>query len=78
MQIAQTPTAAGFAETIASMRGKDRREAVACAAIETGGLYPYPFPRSALVEIQLHGICAAGIGEDEAIQNWITKARAAQ
>ncbi|ATG35935.1 hypothetical protein PhaeoP23_01793 [Phaeobacter piscinae] len=66
-------TAARFAQTIAQLRGRERRDAVACAVIETGGLYPLPFPKRALVEIQLHGVCATGIGEDEAISNWIAK-----
>jgi hypothetical protein len=74
MQIEQSPTAANFAATISTMRGKDRRETVACAVIESGGLYPYPFPGSVLVEIQLHGICATGTGEDDAIENWIAAA----
>ncbi|UWR66264.1 hypothetical protein K4L02_08595 [Phaeobacter inhibens] len=66
-------TAARFAQTIAQLQGRERRDAVACAVIETGGLYPFPFPKRALVEIQLHGVCATGIGEDEAISNWIDK-----
>ncbi|UWS06419.1 hypothetical protein [Phaeobacter inhibens] len=66
-------TAARFAQTITQLQGRDRRDAVACAVIETGGLYPFPFPKRALVEIQLHGVCATGIGEDEAISNWIDK-----
>ncbi|MFV1504982.1 hypothetical protein VWY03_04980 [Phaeobacter sp. JH20_09] len=71
-------TAARFAQSIAQLQGRERRDAVACAVIETGGLYPFPFPKRALVEIQLHGVCATGvcatgIGEDEAISNWIAK-----
>ncbi|UWS06782.1 hypothetical protein [Phaeobacter inhibens] len=66
-------TAARFAQTIAQLQGRERRDAVACAVIETGGLYPFPFPKRALVEIQLHSVCATGIGEDEAISNWIDK-----
>ncbi|WP_027259137.1 hypothetical protein [Leisingera aquimarina] len=77
MTIEQADTAARFAETIAGMIGRDRRDTVACAVIETGGLYPYQAPAQALVEIQLHGICATGTGEDEAIDNWIAKARLA-
>ncbi|NSY36839.1 hypothetical protein [Leisingera sp. ANG59] len=77
MQIEQSDTAARFAETIAGMTGSDRRDTVACAVIETGGLYPYQVPPQTLVEIQLHGIWATGAGEDEAIDNWIAKARRA-
>ncbi|AUR12895.1 hypothetical protein PhaeoP48_02933 [Phaeobacter inhibens] len=73
MQIEQSDRAARFAQTIAQLQGRERRDAVACAVIETGGLYPFPFPKRALVEIQLYGVCAIGIGEDEAISNWIAK-----
>ncbi|MBY6056791.1 hypothetical protein [Leisingera daeponensis] len=68
-------TARKFAETIAELRGRERQDSVACAVIETGGLYPHATPPNSLVEIQLHGVFATGMGEDEAIDNWIAKAR---
>lgn len=74
MQIAQSATAARFAQTIAGMTGRDRRDSVASAVIETGGIYPAQVPPQALVEIRLHGISAAGQGEDDAIDNWIAAA----
>ncbi|MFY0309658.1 hypothetical protein ACFMBG_07145 [Leisingera sp. D0M16] len=67
-------TARAFAETIAKLKGRERQDSVACAVIETGGLYPYSMPPNSLVEIQLHGVFATGMGEDEAIGNWIAKA----
>lgn len=74
MQIAQSATAASFAKTISKMTGKDRRDSVASAVIETGGIYPERVPLQALVGIQLHGINATGRGEDDAIDNWIAAA----
>lgn len=38
MQIEQSDRAARFAQTIAQLQGRERRDAVACAVIETGGL----------------------------------------
>ena len=66
--------AAIFAKTLSQLTGRERRDAVACAVIESGGLYPYPMPRRALMEIQLHDVNASGIGEDQAIDNWIAAA----
>lgn len=74
MQITQSASAARFAQTIARMTGRDRRDSVASAVIETGGRYPAQVPPQALVEIQLYGISAAGQGEDDAIENWIAAA----
>lgn len=74
MQIGQTASAARFAQTIARMTGQDRRDSVASAVIETGGAYPIHVQTQELVEIQLHGINASGLGEDEAIDNWILAA----
>lgn len=66
--------AARFAQTLTQLTGRERRDAVACAVIETGGLYPFPMPRRAQLEIQLHGLSASGMNEDQAITNWIRAA----
>lgn len=63
-----------LATTLKQLSIKERRDAVACAAIETGGLYPFPMPPRALLEIQLYEVSATGMGEDQAIANWITAA----
>lgn len=66
----QTP-ACLFADTLRALPANERRDAVACAVIETGGQYPFSLPARAALEIQLHGTVAAGWTEDDAIQNWI-------
>ncbi|WIY25138.1 hypothetical protein [Parasedimentitalea psychrophila] len=64
-----------FADTLAALPLDERRDAVACAVIETGGDYPFQVPYRAALEIQLHGTAAIGWTEDEAIQNWIDSAQ---
>jgi hypothetical protein len=69
------PTNAGrLAHTLATLSGRERRDTLACAVIESGGLYPYPVPTKALLEIQLYGVHVTGIGEEQAIDNWVATA----
>ena len=70
----QTP-ASLFADTLRALPENERRDAVACAVIETGGQYPFILPTRAALEIQLHGTVAVGWTEDAAIQNWIDTAQ---
>lgn len=67
--------ASQFADTLTALPAGERRNAVACAVIETGGQYPFQIPYRAALEIQLHGTVAAGWTEDEAIKNWIDTAQ---
>lgn len=69
-----TTDASRFAQTLGALSGRERRDTLACAVIKSGGLYPYPVPGKALLEIQLYGVHAIGIGEEQAIDNWIATA----
>ncbi|WP_083097241.1 hypothetical protein [Pseudophaeobacter leonis] len=69
-----TTDASRFALTLATLSGRERRDTLACAVIESGGLYPYPVPGKALLEIQLYGVHVTGMGEERAIDNWVATA----
>jgi hypothetical protein len=63
-----------LATTLKQLSITERRDQVACAVIEDGGIYPEATPGFRLFELQLYGISATGMGEDQAIANWITAA----
>ena len=66
--------ASRFADTMNALHAGERRDAVACTVNETGGQHPFALTKRCALEIQLHGVLAAGWNEDDAITNWIDTA----
>lgn len=70
---------ATFFRRITTRAAADQMDCLINEVIETGGTYTSPDPAnntsSHLFEISLHGVCAYGCDDHDALRNWIRAAR---